>query len=33
MSSENTKSDLDPNELTDRLRKLRAQFDELRRRL
>ncbi len=33
MSPENTKRDLDPSELTDRLRKLRAQFDELRRRL
>jgi len=33
MSSEKTKRDLGPNELTDRLRKLRAQFDELRRRL
>jgi len=33
MSSENAQCDLDPNELTDRLRKLRAQFDELRRRL
>ncbi|MCH7643514.1 MAG: peptide chain release factor 2 [Myxococcales bacterium] len=30
MSPENTKRDLDPSELTDRLRKLRAQFDELR---
>jgi hypothetical protein len=33
MSPEDTKHDLDPNELSDRLRKLRAQFDELRRRL
>jgi hypothetical protein len=33
MSPEDTKRDLDPNELSDRLRKLRAQFDELRRRL
>jgi hypothetical protein len=33
MSPEDTKRDLDPNELRDRLRKLRAQFDELRRRL
>jgi hypothetical protein len=33
MSSERTKCDLDPNELKDRLRKLRTQFDELRRRL
>jgi hypothetical protein len=33
MSSENTQCNLDPNELTDRLRKLRTQFDELRRRL
>jgi hypothetical protein len=33
MSPQNTPSNLDPNELTDRLRKLRTQFDELRRRL
>ena len=33
MSREDTKGDLDPNELRDRLRKLRVQFDELRRRL
>jgi len=33
MNSENTKCHLDPNELTERLRKLRVQFDELRRRL
>ncbi len=33
MSPEDAKRDLDPNELRDRLRKLRAQFDELRRRL
>jgi hypothetical protein len=33
MSKEDAKSDLDPNELRDRLRKLRAQFDELRGRL
>ena len=33
MSPENTQRDLDPNELADRLRKLRTQFDELRRRL
>jgi hypothetical protein len=33
MTPENTKRDLDPTELRDRLRKLRAQFDELRRRL
>jgi len=33
MRTEDTRCDLDPNELRDRLRKLRAQFDELRRRL
>jgi hypothetical protein len=33
MHSENPQCDLDPNELTERLRKLRDQFDELRRRL
>jgi hypothetical protein len=33
MIPEGTKNDLDPNELRDRLGKLRAQFDELRRRL
>jgi hypothetical protein len=33
MSPEDTKCDLDPNELTDRLRKLGTRFDELRRRL
>jgi hypothetical protein len=33
MSPENTQANLDPTELTDRLRELRAQFDELRRRL
>jgi len=33
MSPENTQCNLDPNELADRLRKLRTQFDELRRRL
>ena len=33
MMIENAQLDLDPNELSDRLRKLRAQFGELRRRL
>jgi hypothetical protein len=33
MNTEDSKNDLDPNELKDRLRKLRAKFDELRRRL
>jgi len=33
MSRKDTKGDLDPNELRDRLRKLRTQFDEFRRRL
>jgi hypothetical protein len=33
MSPENTQTNQDPTELTDRLRKLRTQFDELRRRL
>jgi len=33
MSPEDTKRELDPNELKDQLRKLRSRFDELRRRL
>jgi hypothetical protein len=33
MSPEDTQANQDPTELTDRLRELRTQFDELRRRL